>query len=829
MTDQMETSSTLVVPLVEWSFRRSGERDARLIRLPHDAMISERRGSDAPAGADGGWFHGGRYVYSTRFRGDASRAGSEVEIRFEGVQGDAEVFVNDHFVGRVRSGYSEASLTITDKIRFGADNDVRIEVDNSLQPNSRWYSGSGLYRGVSVHFLVTSRFAADGLRIVTRALDASQARVEVGYQLVNAKADDMVAVALWDADNLIASGTKGAYPDGGTLDLMVPNPIPWSAEQPHRYRLVATLERDGDSLDVVEERVGLRTIAVNAKQGLLINGRTTLLRGACIHHDNGILGAATHRGADYRRVRILKDAGFNAIRSAHNPMSRQLLEACDELGMYVLDELADYWFVSKTTHDRADEFLDTWRDDAASMISKDRNHPSVIMYAIGNEIPETATPKGADLAGEITRFFHDLDPDRPVTVAVNIFLNVMVSFGVSPYKSNDKKASADAEKTSMAGSTDANIMVNQIGRMMNVVSRLPRGDKATKDVFSKVDIAGYNYGIARYAHDTRAYPDRVILGSETLPGDVARAWHSVEKYPAVIGDFVWAGWEYLGEAGVGVWVPGTKAGLSKPYPYVLAGPGFFDLIGRPDTSLRLAQAAWGRLDAPAIAVRPMDRSGQPVVKSAWRSTDAVESWSWRGCEGRLASIEVYSTDDQVELFLNGRSLGRRRAGRRTAYLTRFRTPYEAGELLAVGYRDGRATSRTTLRSAESELTVQIRAEDEFFQADPDEISYVSVEIADSNGVVEMLADEAVTLEVEGPAVLIGFGTADPAPSEGFTSSTHRTFRGRALAILRSTGEPGEITITATSSSHGTTVATLKSDTHAAGASLRQMRSAEQTR
>ena len=486
---------------------------------------------------------------------------------------------------------------------------------------------------------------------------------------------------------------------------------------------------------------------------------------------------------------LLKEAGFTAIRSAHNPMSRHLLDACDELGLYVLDELADYWFVSKSAHDASGRFRDTWREDADRMVEKDRNRPSVIMYASGNEIPETATPEGVALTREITQYLHLIDPDRPVTVAINLFLNALVSMGQSPYKPTEPGAKA------MAGSTEANVMINQIGRMMHVVSRLPRADKASRDAFAEVDVAGYNYGLARYRRDVRAYPDRVILGSETLPGDVPRAWRLVNEHPSVIGDFVWAGWEYLGEAGVAVWVTGKRAGLAKPYPYLIAGPGMFDLTGRPDISLRLAQAAWGRLPAPAIGVRPVNLSGMPMVRSAWRNSDAVESWSWRGCEGRKAEIEVYSTDDHVELFLNGRRIGRRRAGQVAGFVARFTVPYQPGTLTAVAYRHGVETSRTSLTSATGPLHLAITGETRIV-ANGADLVFAEISVVDDSGVVEMLADHTVDISVSGPGELIGFGSAAPASTESFLSTSRTTFRGRALAVVRSTGDPGTITVTA---------------------------------
>lgn len=788
-----------------WRFGPTDSATTIEVRLPHDAMIAEKRSPDADGGSDTAYFPGGSYRYTTEWIAPQERLAGAA-LRFEGVQGEASVAFNGVPVGTIRSGYTEFEIPVDEHVRWGDTNEIEVLVDNTAQPSNRWYPGSGLYRQVFVVFRPDVRFANDGVRLRTRSLNTGAAAVEVGYRLEysgpprTALSDVDVSIALYDGDRLVAEGHgSGAH---GTVQLSVREPRPWSSDSPHLYRLVAEVRQDDVVVDERRERVGLRTISVDARQGLRVNGQTVLLRGGCIHHDNGLLGAATHRAAEFRRIRLLKEAGFNAIRSAHNPISRHLLDACDEIGMYVLDELADYWIVSKTAHDFAWRFRDTWREDADRMVEKDRNRPSVIMYASGNEIPETATPEGVGLTREITEYLHELDPDRPVTVAINLFLNTLVSIDQSPYKKRSK------EDTSLAGSTEANVMINQIGRMMDLVSRLPRADKASRDAFANVDIAGYNYGLGRYRRDVRAYPERVILGSETLPGDVARAWHLVQKYPAVIGDFIWAGWEYLGEVGVSVWVEGKKAGLSKPYPYIISGPGMFDLTGRPDITLRLAQAAWGELDAPAIGVRPVNLSGVPMVRSAWRKTDAVESWSWQGCEGAKAEIEVYSAEDRVTLFLNGRRIGSRRTGRRHGYLARFAAPYEPGELTAVAYRNGVEVSRTTLRSARPTLTLAVSAEAESIAADGADLVFAHLSLQDADGVVEMLADEQVTVTVSGPGELVGYGTAAPATEEEFTADTRTTFRGRALAIVRSTGEPGTITITARAESRGEVTLTV---------------------
>lgn len=789
------TSEHRVVELIGWHVR-SANGDEVAVRLPDDAMLRAGRDPEAPGGAETAWFIGGEYEYRTSWA--APDVPGIAVLTFGGVQGDAIVSVNGQTVGTIRSGYVEQELVVSEAVRWGEFNEIAVRVSHRDHPSERWYPGSGLYRRVYIEVRPSVHFGRDAVHVRTERLTSGRASLSVDVALDGeAPASTTISVRLSTNGDIVALGEISAV--AGTIELHVINPRPWSAEDPFRYQLEVIAASDDGLLDTWRRQVGLRTVTVDARQGLRVNGRQVLLAGACIHHDNGLLGAATHRAAEYRRVRLLKEAGFNAIRSAHNPLSRELLDACDELGVYVLDELADYWFVRKTAHDHSARFRDVWRSDVEALIAKDRNYASVIMYASGNEIPESATSAGVALSREITEHFHQNDPTRPVTLAVNLFLNAMVGMHASPYA-----VQGDQPEQAMAGSTEANVMINHIGRMMSAVSRLPAADRASRDAFATVDVAGYNYGVARYKSDARKYPHRVILGSETLPGDVAKAWRLAQDIPAVIGDFVWAGWEYLGEAGVAVWVPGRKAGLAKPYPYVVAGPGMFDLTGRPDASLRLAQAAWGALTAPAITVRPLDRSGRPYVRSAWRVTDAVESWAWRGSEGTQADVTVYSDADEVELVLAGKSLGRRRAGERAGFRTRFTVPWQPGTLRAIAYRAGAEVGRSELRSAAS-ASVHLNPESDLLQADGNDLSFVHIELADGDGVVEMLDDDTVTVKVKGPAELIGLGTASPAPEGSFLSTETTTYRGRALAILRSTGGVGIVRITVTSARHGETV------------------------
>ncbi|MEU1953505.1 glycoside hydrolase family 2 TIM barrel-domain containing protein [Nocardia rhamnosiphila] len=814
MTEREHLRGTSSIELRDWFFSRDGGAAETPVRLPHDAMIGATRSADAPGGAETGYFAGGRYSYRTSWRRDESSAEHRVILRFEGVQGDGELLVGDRRVGRLRSGYFDSEHELTEFVAPGTEAAIRVQIDDRDHPRSRWYPGSGLFRPVRMLLVPPVRLAADGLRVVTRSLADGVATVEVTAELAD-RPDDapwLVTARLLDGDVVVAAG-RAETRTGATMSLMVPDARPWSAEDPHRYRCVVEVSRDGELMDRRAELIGLRTLTVDARHGLRVNGERVLLRGACVHHDHGPLGAAGHRAAEFRRVRLLKRAGFNALRIAHHPASRDLLDATDEIGMYVLDEFTDHWTIGKTRYDRADRFREQWRADAARMITKNRNRPSVVLTSIGNEIPEHGTDAGAQLTAEIAGYFRERDPERPVTAGVNVFLAVLASLKTGPYREAPHREER-AETGDAPGSTLANVLMNKLGVMFDLVARTPRAGKVTRELFGALDVAGYNYALGRYRRDVRAHPERVVLGTETLPGEVAEAWHLVRTIPAVIGDFVWIGWDYLGESGVGVWVPGQRfAPLAKPYPYLTAGPGMFDITGRPDVSLRLAQAAWGELAGPAVAVRPLDRAGVPVAKVSWRSSDAVESWAWRGHAGRLAEIEVYSTDEEVELLLNGRSIGRTRPRR---FLARFRARYEPGVLTAIGYRGGRETGRADLFSSTGDLRLRALPEGDRLAADGADLAFVPLEIADADGVVEATANVEVSVEVEGPAELAGFGSADPAPRGGYTGSTARTYRGRALAVLRSTGGEGIVRITARAGGFAPVTATVRAVSPTAG-------------
>ncbi|NQX35707.1 glycoside hydrolase family 2 TIM barrel-domain containing protein [Herbiconiux sp. VKM Ac-2851] len=805
-----------------WTFHRDGSSPEEPVQLPHDAMIGEPRVAQGGTDNHGGFFPGGKYLYRKRWTAPSDdRLHS---LLFEGVFGHTRVLIDGKERGVSLSPYRQFEVALP-ATPSGHEALIEVFVDNSAVPNSRWYTGSGIYRPVWLRSVAADRISSDGVKVVTRSVTSAdgdnEATADVTVHLEGPSATGAI-VRLEVSRNgqpVLCSEVTATAPIV-RFATVIPGVEPWSADTPHLYDIQVTMVVNDIVADQRQIRTGFRTIEVDSRHGLRVNGTTVLLRGTAVHHDNGILGAATVDAAEWRRARILKEAGFNAIRSAHNPLSRAFLDACDALGLYVMDELTDIWFRRKTPHDGAPRFRDEWADDAVAMIEQDRNRPSVIMYSIGNEIAESALPGGIEMAKRIAAFIRAQDPTRPTTIAVNPLLAMMATRS----KSDTDRHDTPPERTP-ATSTAANQMAAKIGRMMVLASTLPAADRASRGAFAAVDIAGYNYGYASYRGARRRYPDRIIVGTESMPGDLPAIWRRVTTVPGVIGDFSWTGWDYLGEVGLGYWSYGSEpGGIAKPFPGILAGCGIFDITGGATGMLHLVQAVWGITDNPGIAVRPLDRAGQRPNKTPWLSTDALPGWSWRGHTGTTAEIEVYSAADHVELLLNGRSLGHRKAGPKKNFLTRFSAPYEEGELTAIAYRDGVETGRSTLRSAASP-SLRLRAETSELSGSND-LAYIWVELADEAGTVDLGSDDDVTVDISGPGILAALGSASPTTEGTFVDTEHRTHRGRALAIVRSTDEAGEIVVRATSTRYGSAELTLSS-TPAADTTTSEVATTEQ--
>ena len=768
-----------------WLFREEGDKDAVSVTLPHDAQIGAARSKDAPGGSGHGYFTGGKYLYTKEFDVPAEWSDRHIDLLFEGVYRNAEVLVNGERAGGHRYGYTPFTVSLDGLLKPGQANTVEVRADNSELPNSRWYSGGGIYRPVWLLSGAKTFIPWQGVKV--RTVSTSPARIRIATEIGGDASGTEAVLSVYDGDTLVAQGR------GQEAELDIADARLWSDETPHLYRVLAKLVKDGVLVDEASVSFGIRKLEWSPK-GLFVNGKNTLLRGGCVHHDNGVIGAVSLPESERRRVRILKECGFNAVRISHNPASAALLDACDEYGMYVMDEAFDMWYNRKNPYDYGRDFTDCWKEDITAMVENDYNHPSVIMYSIGNEVAEPHEKRGQDAGKAMIDLIHALDPERPVTCGVNLMVMSRAAKGNGIYQDGKQNTGSDKpqkENKAANGSLAFNIMASFIGTGMNKGGNSPKVDALASPFCDMLDIVGYNYGSGRYPLDGKTHPDRILVGSETFPQDICRNWAMVKQYPYLIGDFMWTAWDYLGEAGIGAWSYTGGMPFNRPYPWLLAGAGVIDILGVPDASCRYAATVWGLMDHPVIGVRPVNHPGVRVSKSVWRGTNAVESWAWQGCEGNKAEIEVYSDKAAVELFLNGKSLGKKKLRDCRAF---YKTAYQPGELKAVAYdASGREVSEHSLFSAEGKRTLAVLPEKE--HCAEGEAVYVDIEIRGENGVVEHNADRRLKVSVSG-AELIGFGSANPCTEESYTSGEFTSYYGRALAVVRVL-EPGKAKITVT--------------------------------
>ena len=750
-----------------WMYgHRGGEK--RPVTLPHDAMLHDGREKDAPSQSGGAYFLGGVYEYENTF---VSGSSSTLFLHFGAVMRNTRVYVNGEEAGGAAYGYIPFWVDLGKHAKPGL-NTIKVIADNSLQPSSRWYTGGGIYRSVWLWEGGDSVILPQGLRISTLSLD------EILVEVETKGAPDGTEVRIETA------GTEGlSYITAGKASLLihVPDGKPWSEESPVLYKLKASLLSAGVVLDTAETTFGIRMIERKA-DGLYINGKRTLLRGGSVHHDQGVAGAACTQEGEARRVRILKEHGFNAIRSAHNPASEELLEAADRYGMYVIDETWDMWFSPKSRHDYSSSFMENYRSDIMEITARDFNHPSVIMYSIGNEVSEPASPEGIRLAKELVSLFHSLDSTRPVTAGINIMILRQSAKGNPIYKEEGGGETLAEVKSIGMTSTMFNFIASFVGPVLNKAGNSKKADRISSPVLDSLDVAGYNYGSGRYPKEGKEHPGRLVFGSEIFPQEAAKNWKLIEKYPWLCGDFLWSAWDYLGECGVGAWsYEKDGRGFDKPYPWKLADVGAIDILGNPGGEMFWAEAGWGTMKGVRLAVRPVNHPGIKPAKAVWRGTDGIPSWSWKGCEGNKTIAEAFTSGCSVSLYLNGRQIAKKKTKDCRA---RFKLAYQPGTLKAVSYgKDGTLLGEDVLVTGNGKLRLFLHAEREELSDRTLETVFITVAITDSEGIIESNADTRITLNVQG-GELLGFGSANPRTEEDFCSGVYRTYYGRALAVVR---------------------------------------------
>lgn len=758
-----------------WTCKHLQEKGAASsVTLPHDAMFYEKRTEMAAGGTNTGWYEGFDYEYEKRFVPDASYQGKTVIMELEGVYRKAEVWIGEQQVSFRPYGYTNFYVDLTPYLEIGKEIPIRVIARNADQPNSRWYSGAGIYRPITLWIGEAAHIPVNGVKVRTQSITSERmARMEVS---VRTSMPGSVKVEIIDPDGEKILAQDAQVSDGKSVMVLdIPEAQLWNVETPKLYTCKVTFGED-----VCVERFGIRTLSWGSN-GLCVNGKRIILQGACVHHDNGLLGAVCDRDAVERKVRILKANGYNALRSAHNPCSKALLDACDRQGMLVMDEYIDHWYIHKTEYDYVPYFETWWRQDLSDMVEKDYNHPCVIMYSTGNEVSETGQKRGIRLTEEMTAFLHSLDDSRPVTCGVNIFFNFLSSIGFGVY--SDKKAGKEAKRGKKAvGSQFFNNLAGLLGdEFMKRGATLHGCDVKTRDAFANMDIAGYNYGIYRYRHDLKKYPERLILGTETFCKDAYLFREMAKRNPRIIGDFVWAGMDYLGEVMVGSWEYGDYAArFDGGCGWVSAGSGRIDLTGKPLCEMLYTKVALEQEKGPFIGVCPVNHTGDRHSPSAWKMSNAIESWSWQGCEGRKANVEVYARAQYIRIFINGKEAGRKQL--KGNCVARFSCIYENGTIEAVAYNaEGREQGRTCLHTAGPETVLLAEPEEKAVGAG--HLCYIRLRYADGQGITKPLVRDRIQVKAEG-AELLAFGNACPYNERGYLTDKTDPYYGEALAILR---------------------------------------------
>ena len=740
----------------------------RTLDLPHDWSIENFADSDnedhigpftktSEGGVSTGHVKGGTGWYRKHFTADDSYKMKNVSVCFDGVYMITTVWVNGKKAGDHFYGYTPFSFDISRLLIPGSDNVIAVEVKNPGK-NSRWYSGSGIYRHVWLTITNPLRVAENGLYVTTNLLSKDIAEIRLSVKLKNSgheNSEGKLVTFISDTDDRVINKTEKSIeinPDG-TLSveqsLKITQPSLWSVDNPHLYRATAQVVVKGEIIDSYSVQFGVRTLDFSAGKGFRLNDIPLELKGACMHHDNGLLGSAAFDRAEERRIEIMKANGYNAIRTSHNPPSKQFLDACDRLGMLVIDEAFDMWEHPKNPSDYSNYFKDNWKNDLQSMILRDRNHPSVIAWSIGNEIYERADTSGQRIAGQLVRVVKSLDNSRPVTAAICFFWD---------HPGTDWSASAKA--------------------------------------FASLDVAGYNYMWREYENDHKKYPDRIMAGTESFPMEAFENWQQVEKDSWVIGDFVWTGMDYLGESGIGhMYYDKKDTSFSMQWPWYNSWCGDIDITGQKKAQSYFRDVVWGRSNLEMAVHAPLP-SGKKEGISMWGWPSEYQSWTWPGEEGDTLQISVYSRCQEVRLKLNGKVIGQKQTSDKTRLTAEFTVPYSPGELKAIGIINGKEVATKVFKTAGKPSHLILTADRTHINADRNDLAYVSVEIRDKDENLIPNTDITVKFIVSGEGELLASGNAAPNDMHSFRKPECKTFNGKCLAIIRPYSKAGSIKVNA---------------------------------
>ncbi len=748
-----------------WQFTHNGT--TQTVDLPHDWDIFEGPNSgQGTTGTGGGWFEAGKGEYRKEFRVESLELRDKlVKLHFEGVYQKAEVYVNGQRAGQHHYGYTPFTVDVTPYINKDKKqaNEVVVKVDNSQQPNCRWYSGSGIYRHVWLETMPALHIAENGVFVTTPEVSSDKARVQVDVTVQNESQTDRNATVVVGSAQLMVA-VKAGESKTVTTTLFVNNPRLWSPESPTLYEAKVELKETGNVIDNATARYGIRSFSFDAENGFVLNGQKVLINGACVHHDDGVLGARAFDDAEIRKVRQMKEAGFNLIRTSHNPTTRAFLDACDSIGMLVIDEAFDGWRTQKNPYDYSTVIDSCFRQDIHAMVLRDRNHPSVISWSIGNEVIERKDIRVVYTARQMKKAIHEYDTTRPVTEAL------------------------------CAWDRDWEIY----------------------DPHAEVlDVAGYNYMIFKHASDHERDPKRVIWQTESYPRDAFRNWAVSYDFPYVVGDIVWTGLDYLGESGIGRnYYKGEREGeswIEGGQPEWHGAPcGDVDITGWRKPISHYREMLWKDAytgEFPSVlhlAVKEPNGYHGEIHTTMWSVWPTWESWTWPGWEGKPIEVEVYTKAPEVKLYLNDKLIGTKQVSRETEYKAVFTVNYEPGILHAEASGMG-----TLLCTAGEPARLRLTPDRTVMTADGQSLTFVTVEVLDKQGT--LVPEAAIDCEatVKGAGKLLAFASADLKDTEPYTSSHVKTWKGRALLVVRSTQKGGSVNVSI-KSALPTTSLTLRS-------------------
>jgi beta-galactosidase len=761
----------------------------RIVDLPHDWSIEDlpNQTGDSISGPFSkasigkmatGFTVGGTAWYRKNFTINNADKDKTVYLQFDGVYMNSDIWINGKHAGNHPYGYTSFYFDITPYLSpAGEPNIVAVQVKNEGK-NSRWYSGSGIYRHTWLTLVNPIHIATWGIYVTTPVVTEKSAEVAINTTLANKSKENApvtLILEIYDPSGKIVGRKEvnSSINSGSKADIKqiipVENPALWSTENPNLYQVRVTVLVNKNKVDDLQTSFGIRSLRFDSKTGFTLNSKNMKLKGGCFHHDNGPLGSAAIDRAEERKIELLKKAGFNAIRCSHNPPSPYLLDACDRLGMLVIDEFADMWEKPKASPDDYSKyFKSNWKQDVTSIILRDRNHPSVMLWSIGNEIPEAADTSGLRIAKNLADEVRKIDPSRGVTEAMVDLAGILTG------KSGWEKQ----------------------GPHMKLL-----------------DVVGYNYGYSFYEQDHLKFPERIIIGTETMPPLSLENWQMVEKLPYVIGNFTWTAMDYLGEAGTGLpRLIDTESKTTKPgsdqmamfmiffnpdsWPVFNDYQGDIDLIGNRKTPSYYQHVVWRVSKIEMLVHKPIP-AGKKEIVSPWGFPDELKSWNWTGHEGEKMQVQVYTRCQLVKLELNGKVIGEQAIDDNKSITATFEVPYEAGTLTARCYENGKETASQTLKTVGKPASVRLVADRQTIKASRNDLSYVMVDITDADANVIPYADDMIVkFEINGSGTIAGVGNGNPADMSSFQQPAKKTFQGKCLAIVRSTGKAGKIVLKA---------------------------------